>query len=159
MQTFLESELPEEFCQHLFMSFSNKGPKPSPSSSDKPRVSGKCRKEIFTLTNPEVINTACWCFVVTHMYNKQLQLLSLKCSHFLIPQSISAVTNTSWFLKWATLLCYFSRLRCRVQADIFLFQFVPSNNIRFSAKFSSMAHNVNCCVETANCLGNTFVCL
>lgn len=42
MQTFLESELPEEFCQHLFLSFSNKGPKPSPSSLDKPRVSGKC---------------------------------------------------------------------------------------------------------------------
>uniref|UniRef100_A0A7N8WNF4 Diacylglycerol kinase n=1 Tax=Mastacembelus armatus TaxID=205130 RepID=A0A7N8WNF4_9TELE len=40
MQTFLESELPEEFCQHLFLSFSNKGAKPSPSSSDKPRVSG-----------------------------------------------------------------------------------------------------------------------
>uniref|UniRef100_A0A8C7ZGL5 Diacylglycerol kinase n=1 Tax=Oryzias sinensis TaxID=183150 RepID=A0A8C7ZGL5_9TELE len=40
MQTFLESELPEEFCQHLFLSFSNKGPKPSPSSVDKPRVSG-----------------------------------------------------------------------------------------------------------------------
>uniref|UniRef100_A0A3Q2T303 EF-hand domain-containing protein n=1 Tax=Fundulus heteroclitus TaxID=8078 RepID=A0A3Q2T303_FUNHE len=40
MQTFLESELPEEFCQHLFMSFSNKGLKPSPSSTDKPRVSG-----------------------------------------------------------------------------------------------------------------------
>lgn len=44
MQTFLESELPEEFCQHLFLSFSNKGPQPSPSSSDKPRVSGECRE-------------------------------------------------------------------------------------------------------------------
>ena len=42
MQTFLESELPEEFCQHLFLSFSNKDPKPSPSSCDKPKVSGEC---------------------------------------------------------------------------------------------------------------------
>uniref|UniRef100_A0A8C7QMX1 Diacylglycerol kinase n=1 Tax=Oncorhynchus mykiss TaxID=8022 RepID=A0A8C7QMX1_ONCMY len=41
MQTFLESELAEEFCQHLFLSFSNKGPKPSPTSIDKPRVTGK----------------------------------------------------------------------------------------------------------------------
>uniref|UniRef100_A0A8C7HA93 Diacylglycerol kinase n=1 Tax=Oncorhynchus kisutch TaxID=8019 RepID=A0A8C7HA93_ONCKI len=40
MHTFLESELAEEFCQHLFLSFSNKGPKPSPSSIDKPRVTG-----------------------------------------------------------------------------------------------------------------------
>ncbi|TNN49625.1 Diacylglycerol kinase beta [Liparis tanakae] len=40
MQTFLESELPEEFCQHLFMTFSSKRPERSPSSSDKPRVPG-----------------------------------------------------------------------------------------------------------------------
>uniref|UniRef100_A0A3Q0RM22 Diacylglycerol kinase n=1 Tax=Amphilophus citrinellus TaxID=61819 RepID=A0A3Q0RM22_AMPCI len=54
MQTFLESELPEEFCQHLFMSFSNKGPKPSPSSSDRPRVSGTCRREILFPEMPSV---------------------------------------------------------------------------------------------------------
>ncbi|CAB1436457.1 unnamed protein product [Pleuronectes platessa] len=40
MQTFLESELPEDFCQHLFMSFSNKGTRPTPSCSDKPKVPG-----------------------------------------------------------------------------------------------------------------------
>lgn len=57
MQRFLESELPEEFCQHLFMSFSNKGPKPSPSSSDRSRLSGECRKKIFTLINPHYVNT------------------------------------------------------------------------------------------------------
>lgn len=41
MQTFLESELSQEFCQHLFLSFSSKAPKPSPSSSDRPRVPGE----------------------------------------------------------------------------------------------------------------------
>ncbi|XP_010888206.2 diacylglycerol kinase beta isoform X2 [Esox lucius] len=38
MKTFLDSELAEEFCQHLFLSFRNKGPKPSSSTTDKPRV-------------------------------------------------------------------------------------------------------------------------
>ncbi|KAK7886571.1 hypothetical protein WMY93_026192 [Mugilogobius chulae] len=38
MQTFLESELPEDFCQHLFLSFRDKGPKASPSTADKPRL-------------------------------------------------------------------------------------------------------------------------
>uniref|UniRef100_A0A6Q2ZLA5 Diacylglycerol kinase n=1 Tax=Esox lucius TaxID=8010 RepID=A0A6Q2ZLA5_ESOLU len=40
MKTFLDSELAEEFCQHLFLSFRNKGPKPSSSTTDKPRVTG-----------------------------------------------------------------------------------------------------------------------
>uniref|UniRef100_A0A8C6U2E5 Diacylglycerol kinase n=1 Tax=Neogobius melanostomus TaxID=47308 RepID=A0A8C6U2E5_9GOBI len=40
MQTFLESELAEDFCQHLFLSFRNKGLEPSPSVADKSRVSG-----------------------------------------------------------------------------------------------------------------------
>ncbi|XP_052432751.1 diacylglycerol kinase beta isoform X1 [Carassius gibelio] len=40
METFLESELAEEFCQHLFLSFCNKDPKPSPSVTDKQRIMG-----------------------------------------------------------------------------------------------------------------------
>lgn len=60
MQTFLESELPEEFCQHLFLSFSNKGPKPSSSSSDKPKVSGECTAEpCYTLTRSSGLSLCC----------------------------------------------------------------------------------------------------
>lgn len=52
MQTFLESELSQEFCQHLFLSFSSKVPKPSPSSSDRPKVPGESATT-NTLTNEQ----------------------------------------------------------------------------------------------------------
>ncbi len=49
METFLESELAEEFCQHLFLSFcNNKDPKPSPSMTDKQRIMGNLNLPIGT---------------------------------------------------------------------------------------------------------------
>ncbi|KAJ8288072.1 hypothetical protein COCON_G00007310 [Conger conger] len=41
MQTFLETELSDEFCQHLFLSFNSKGPPPGPASLDKPGLAGE----------------------------------------------------------------------------------------------------------------------
>uniref|UniRef100_A0A8C2AZE0 EF-hand domain-containing protein n=1 Tax=Cyprinus carpio TaxID=7962 RepID=A0A8C2AZE0_CYPCA len=40
METFLENELSDEFCQHLFLSFCNKDPKPSPFMTDKQVIMG-----------------------------------------------------------------------------------------------------------------------
>uniref|UniRef100_A0A671M5F7 Diacylglycerol kinase n=1 Tax=Sinocyclocheilus anshuiensis TaxID=1608454 RepID=A0A671M5F7_9TELE len=52
METFLENELADDFCQHLFLSFCNKDPKPSPSMTDKQRIMGlKLMKGSCTLVN------------------------------------------------------------------------------------------------------------
>ncbi|XP_048882945.1 diacylglycerol kinase beta isoform X3 [Brienomyrus brachyistius] len=40
MTTFLENELTEAFCQQLFLSFSDKAAKPSPSAPDRAKVTG-----------------------------------------------------------------------------------------------------------------------
>uniref|UniRef100_A0A9J7XL31 EF-hand domain-containing protein n=1 Tax=Cyprinus carpio carpio TaxID=630221 RepID=A0A9J7XL31_CYPCA len=40
METFLENELADEFCQHLFLSSCNKDPKPSPFMTDKQVIMG-----------------------------------------------------------------------------------------------------------------------
>ena len=121
MQTFLESELPEEFCQHLFMSFSNKGPKPSPSSSDRPRVSGKCRKEILTLTNPWSYKHSMLVFC-RYWFEETVAAFVAKVQpiHHLSLQSISPVTR---FLRWA--VCYTPKhwelyFLCCVKAESFL---------------------------------------
>lgn len=151
MQTFLESELPEEFCQHLYMSFSNKGPKPSPSSSDKPRVSGKCRKEILSLTCPQFINTACWCFIVSDVYKKTSPLVLLRFSQYV------SYSRPSLRFFWGLLLSsqrmnhFTLPLLCEKKMAPSLFLFCAIGQfIQFNAKSSPMALSVNCSVEAAN---------
>uniref|UniRef100_A0A7N8YL25 Diacylglycerol kinase n=1 Tax=Mastacembelus armatus TaxID=205130 RepID=A0A7N8YL25_9TELE len=102
MQTFLESELPEEFCQHLFLSFSNKGAKPSPSSSDKPRVSGKCGKAVFT---PAKLQAACWCFVDTDVSIGETfaAFVVNSCPHNVMQVTCDRVTNVRLTLETTTL--------------------------------------------------------
>uniref|UniRef100_A0A8C1KWN9 Diacylglycerol kinase n=1 Tax=Cyprinus carpio TaxID=7962 RepID=A0A8C1KWN9_CYPCA len=57
METFLENELADEFCQHLFLSSCNKDPKPSPFMTDKQVIMGlKLMKG--SCTPPKVTSTS-----------------------------------------------------------------------------------------------------
>uniref|UniRef100_A0A8C1KXT2 Diacylglycerol kinase n=1 Tax=Cyprinus carpio TaxID=7962 RepID=A0A8C1KXT2_CYPCA len=59
METFLENELADEFCQHLFLSSCNKDPKPSPFMTDKQVIMGNLNLPIHTgCTPPKVTSTS-----------------------------------------------------------------------------------------------------
>lgn len=150
MQTFLESELPEEFCRHLFMTFSNKGPEPGPSSSDKPRVSGECSEEVFTITNPGAVSAASWCCVVTDYCCCCWWTAGLS----LVPRPHSSDSVLIW--KRGCFTVFVSKQN---HFGLFVSFLGPLHDNRFPARLRPLAHKADCSVAAANCLGCGSVCL
>lgn len=101
MQTFLESELSQEFCQHLFLSFSSKAHKPSPSSSDRPRVPGESATR-NTPTAEVFVNNLC-----LHISHSQIIMQFLPTEYFIFlawSQRDPGGGFESWMQRWPVVL-------------------------------------------------------